>query len=104
MRRFTALAVLALLSACAREQPAPAPVTPPPPAAETPPATPAAPATSETEAATRSQEAGDAGSDRTASDASLENMAGAGAGAGLPPGKWQPGVNYTVLVPAQPTG
>ncbi len=105
MRRFTALAVLALLAACSREQPAPAPVTPPPPTAEAPPVTPAAPASSgnETEAATRSQESGDAGSDRTASDVSLENMAGAGAGAGLPPGKWQPGVNYTVLVPAQPT-
>jgi thiol:disulfide interchange protein DsbA len=30
-------------------------------------------------------------------------MAAAPAAAPLPPGKWQPGVNYTLLVPAQPT-
>ena len=41
--------------------------------------------------------------DHTPGDASLERIAGAPAAAQLPPGKWQPGVNYTVLVPAQPT-
>jgi len=104
MNRLVALMALLLLCACAREQPAPAPVTPPP-AAESPP--PAAPATAgtqnETEQATHSQESGDGGTERSPGDASLENMAGAGTGGSLPPGKWQPGVNYSVLVPAQPT-
>jgi thiol:disulfide interchange protein DsbA len=59
---------------------------------------------SETEEATRSQESGDGEAEHSPGDASLEQMAGAPAGAPLPAGKWQPGVNYTVLVPAQPTG
>jgi protein dithiol oxidoreductase (disulfide-forming) len=108
-----ALAALLLLSACARQTPAPAPSTPAPtPAAETP-ATPPAPAVpppearsaqTETEQATASQESGDADGDSPArSDASLEKIAGAASGAQLPGGKWQAGVNYDPVVPAQPT-
>ena len=106
-----AVAALLVLSACARQTPAPAPT--PSPAAETQ-ATPPTPATppppearsaqSETEQATASQESGDADTDTHArSDASLEKIAGAAPGAQLPGGKWQPGVNYDPVVPAQPT-
>ena len=105
-----AVAALLVLSACARQAPAPAPTASP--AAETQPTapTPAAPppearsAQSETEQATASQESGDADTDTHArSDASLEKIAGAAPGAQLPGGKWQPGVNYDPVVPAQPT-
>ena len=105
-----AVAALLVLSACARQAPAPAPTASP--AAETQPTapTPAAPprearsAQSETEQATASQESGDADTDTHArSDASLEKIAGAAPGAQLPAGKWQPGVNYDPVVPAQPT-
>ena len=108
MRRLTALALLALaLAACSRQGAAP----PPPPAA---PAS-AAPAAAQPEARTApappraleqaaaSQESGGGEGEHSASDASLERIAAAPAGAALPPGKWQPGVNYSVLVPAQPT-
>ena len=109
--RILAVAALLLLSACSRQAPAPAPA--PSPAAETQ-ATPPTPATppppearsaqSETEQATASQESGDADTDTHArSDASLEKIAGAAPGAQLPGGKWQPGVNYDPVVPAQPT-
>ena len=109
--RILAVAALLVLSACARQTPAPAPT--PSPAAETQ-ATPPTPATppppearsaqSETEQATASQESGDADTDTHArSDASLEKIAGAAPGAQLPGGKWQPGVNYDPVVPAQPT-
>ena len=113
MRIRTVLAVAALLalSACARQAPAPAPT--PSPAADTQatPPTPAAPppaearsARSETEQATASQESVDGeGDHQERSDASLEKIAGAAAGAQLPGGKWQPGVNYDPVVPAQPT-
>ena len=37
------------------------------------------------------------------SDTSLEQIAELPAGAKLPDGKWQPGVNYLPLLPAQPT-
>jgi len=109
--RILAVAALLLLSACSRQAPAPAPA--PSPAAETQatpptPATPPPPETrsaqSETEQATGSQESGDADTDTHArSDASLEKIAGAAPGAQLPAGKWQPGVNYDPVVPAQPT-
>jgi len=111
MRIRTVLAVAALLalSACARQAPAPAPT--PSPAADTQATPPAAPppaearsARSETEQATASQESVDGDGDtRDRSDASLEKIAGAAAGAQLPGGKWQPGVNYDPVVPAQPT-
>ena len=109
--RILAVAALLLLSACSRQAPAPAPA--PSPAAETQataptPATPPPPearsAQSETEQATASQESGDTDTDTHArSDASLEKIAGAAPGAQLPAGKWQPGVNYDPVVPAQPT-
>jgi thiol:disulfide interchange protein DsbA len=109
--RILAVAALLVLSACSRQAPAPAPA--PSPEAETQataptPATPPPPearsAQSETEQATASQESGDTDTDTHArSDASLEKIAGAAPGAQLPGGKWQPGVNYDPVVPAQPT-
>ena len=105
MNRLLAATAFLLLCACARQEPTPAPVTPPPPVTEAPPAPAAAPATTqnETEQATHSQESGDAEPEHTPADASLEQMAGAPPATPLPPGKWQPGVNYKLLVPAQPT-
>jgi protein dithiol oxidoreductase (disulfide-forming) len=113
MIRAFALVALLALAACARHEPpaapAPAQTAPSETAAVTPPpaATPAAPEArstqSETEQATASQESGDGDSDHQArSDASLEKIAGA-APAALPGGKWQAGVNYDPVVPAQPT-
>ena len=112
MIRALALVALLALVACARHEPqapAPAPTAPAETAAVAPPpaATPAAPEArstqSETEQATASQESGDGDSDHQArSDASLEKIAGA-APAALPGGKWQAGVNYDPVVPAQPT-
>jgi protein dithiol oxidoreductase (disulfide-forming) len=107
MKRCLAIAAVLLLCACARqEQPAAAP--PPPAAQESPPPAPPpeASAQSETEQATRSQESPDGAADAEhaqAGDASLEKIAAAPAAAALPPGKWQAGVNYNLLVPAQPT-
>ena len=110
MIRLTALAALLVVSACARQAPAPpppAPATPPTaeaPRPSAPAATPAPSPRSETEQATASQESGGGESDhQDRSDASLEKIAGAGAGAQLPAGKWQAGTNYEPLVPAQPT-
>src|SRR5215472_8574958 len=113
MRIPTVLAVAALLalSACARQAPAPAPTPSPAADIQATAPTPAAPppaearsARSETEQATASQESVDGGGDtHDRSDASLEKIAGAAAGAQLPGGKWQPGVNYSPVVPAQPT-
>src|SRR4029077_5116121 len=60
-------------------------------------------AQSTVEQAVASQESGATEADHSPSDASLRRSPGAPAAAQLPPGKWQPGVNYTVLVPAQPT-
>ena len=97
-----------LLAGCSQSPPPPAPAPVPaspqaavPPAA--PPATPAATAQSETEQATASQESGDADEHQAKSDASLEKIAAASSGAPLPAGKWQAGLNYDPLVPAQPT-
>ena len=107
-----AAATLLALSACTRQAPAPAPTPAPPPAAENQaqPPTPATPPPearspkSETEQATASQESVDADNDtHERSDASLEKIAGASPGAQLPGGKWQAGVNYDPVVPAQPT-
>ena len=113
MIRALALVALLVLAACARHEapPAPAPAqTAPAETAAAPPsaATPAAPEArstqSETEQATASQESGDGDSDHQArSDASLEKIAGAAPAAPLPGGKWQAGVNYDPVVPAQPT-
>jgi thiol:disulfide interchange protein DsbA len=110
MMRLSAAAALLALCACARQEPPPPPPSAPPAAESAPAAPPAAPAApaasaqSETEQATRSQEsAGTAEPEHTGSDASLEKIASAPPGAPLPEGKWQPGVNYTLLVPAQPT-
>ena len=109
MMRILAVAAVLALSACARQAPAPAPSAPAETAAT--PATPPTPAPaearssqSETEQATASQESGDSDNDtHTRSDASLEKIAGAAPGAQLPGGKWQAGVNYQPIVPAQPT-
>jgi protein dithiol oxidoreductase (disulfide-forming) len=117
MMRMLPLAALLLLCACARQENAPAPAAPPAPttAANAPAATPAPPAATPappaaaaqsetTQQATGSQESADAETDRPArSDASLEQMTSLPAAAQLPDGPWQPGVNYTPVVPAQPT-
>jgi len=61
-------------------------------------------AQNETEQATASQESADGDGERQdRSDASLEKIAGSSAGSQLPGGKWQAGVNYDPVVPAQPT-
>jgi thiol:disulfide interchange protein DsbA len=109
MSRFPALLALLLLCACARQEPTAPP--PPPPAAQENPAPPPAPAPetsaqSQIEQATQSQESADGAADTehpAASDASLEKITTPPAAAPLPPGKWQAGVNYNLLVPAQPT-
>jgi len=107
MSRFLALLSLLALCACARQEPAAVPPPPPPAAQESPAAPPAPPeasAQSQIEQATQSQESADgaADSEHPASDASLEKLTTPPAAA-LPPGKWQSGVNYNLLVPAQPT-
>ncbi len=108
MIRILSLAMMLALCACARQEPPP-PASAPPPAAVAD-AVPAPPVSStaggtqsEIEQATRSQESGDGEAEHNPSDASLEQMAAAPAAAPLPAGKWQPGVNYTLLVPAQAT-
>jgi thiol:disulfide interchange protein DsbA len=111
MRRLLVLAAVAALCACSQRSPAPAAPAPGPASPSslqpaTPPQTNAgptpAPAQSETEQATRSQESVDEGSEHPArSDASLEKMTSLPAQ--MPDGKWQAGVNYEPLVPAQPT-
>jgi protein dithiol oxidoreductase (disulfide-forming) len=111
--RILAAAALLAVSACARQTPAPAPgptpnpptetqAAPAPPAA-TPPSAEARSPQSETEQATASQESGDSDDHQARSDASLEKIAGAAPGAQLPGGKWQAGVNYDPVVPAQQT-
>lgn len=108
MMRWLMLAALLALGACARHTPPaaasqPSAAAPTHPSASAPAATPAPSSQSETEQATSSQESAGNDSERdTRSDASLERIAGAGSAA-LPAGKWQPGVNYDPLVPAQPT-
>jgi thiol:disulfide interchange protein DsbA len=111
MTRMLALAALLALAGCARQSPAPPPQAPAASAAAQPeapaagaPAAGAMPAPSETEQATASQESGDAeGEHQPQSDASLERLAALPPSAQLPAGKWQPGVNYDPVVPAQPT-
>jgi protein dithiol oxidoreductase (disulfide-forming) len=110
MRIALALAGLLALSACARQEPAPPPPSAPaatqapamPPTAVAPPAE-SRSSGSETEQATASQESGDGEEHQARSDASLEKIAGGAAGAQLPGGRWQAGVNYEPVVPAQPT-
>ncbi|HTT43079.1 MAG TPA: thiol:disulfide interchange protein DsbA/DsbL [Steroidobacteraceae bacterium] len=108
IRGLLPLLPLLMLGACARQESAPTAAPAPPAAESTPPAqaapaAPAASAQSEVEQAAASQESADGDGEHTAGDASLERMAGAPAGAQLPAGKWQPGVNYSVLLPSQPT-
>ena len=62
----------------------------------------------ETEQATTAQETGGDAVDeedrrQVPSDVSLERLAALPADVQLPSGRWKPGVNYTVLAPAQPT-
>ena len=111
--RPLAMAALLALSACARHEPPPAPASAQTAPAETPAAAAPSAATpppaesrspqSETEQATASQESGDGDSGQARSDASLEKIAGASTAGALPAGKWQAGVNYDPVVPAQPT-
>ena len=112
MIRTLALAALLALCACARQEPTPPPAAPAPAANTQSPTSPQtgalpAPATAaqnETQQATASQESVDTEGERPArSDTSLEQIAALPAGAKLPDGKWQPGVNYVPLLPAQPT-
>jgi protein dithiol oxidoreductase (disulfide-forming) len=109
MIRSLALAAVLAVCACTQQQPPPpAPAEAPPPATAAVPATspPAAAPTaqSEIEQATASQESGGNENEHQArSDASLEKIAGLPPAAQLPAGKWQPGVNYDPVVPAQPT-
>ncbi|MGH8268061.1 MAG: thiol:disulfide interchange protein DsbA/DsbL [Steroidobacteraceae bacterium] len=65
----------------------------------------AVPTQSQVEQATRAQESGDGAANEhpASSDASLERMAALPPQAQLPGGRWEPGVNYNPLVPAQPT-
>jgi len=111
------LALLALgMSGCAREPSAPAPATAPP-AAQAPatpaPATPAPAAQAEgtqapaapaaaNEGGAAQESSGDTAAAADPAAGSLERLAASPA-APLPAGKWKPGVNYTPLVPAQPT-
>jgi thiol:disulfide interchange protein DsbA len=104
---FRTLAVLVLLPlsfvACAREAPAPSASTP---AATTaaPPTTQTAPtAQNETQQATAAQESTGETSAEDRGDASLERLAALPAEQQLPGGRWKAGVNYTPLVPSQPT-
>jgi len=101
---FTLLSI----SACARETPAPAsspaPEAAAPAASSAPSATPDPTAQAESQQATESQESADASAtEEERSDATLERLAQMPADQQLPGGKWKVGVNYTPLVPAQPT-
>jgi protein dithiol oxidoreductase (disulfide-forming) len=110
IRLLAAVAAAFALCACARQEnpPAPAPAAAPSQALTPPPAgapSAGAPAAhADIEQASASQESADAEADhKEKSDASLENIAALPPAARLPAGKWQPGVNYDPLVPAQPT-
>lgn len=116
MNRSLVLMVLlaATLGACGRgapttQQPAPPGASAPSSAATTTPAgaVPAAPAPSATDQANAApQETAGTGDDAetTRGDTSLEKLTALPAEHQLPAGRWKPGVNYTPLVPAQPTG
>jgi protein dithiol oxidoreductase (disulfide-forming) len=103
-----ALALLALsMAACGRQPPAPAaPAAKPVPSATAPakPGTPdASNQTTESQEATASQESTGEETADDKRDASLERLAAMPSDQQLPAGPWKPGVNYTPLVPAQPT-
>ncbi|HEX4024396.1 MAG TPA: thiol:disulfide interchange protein DsbA/DsbL [Steroidobacteraceae bacterium] len=115
MKRYLTLIVLALsLAACARASgPSAAPATASTDAANTAAEAPAAaPAASATAApvsagdlaaqAKQEQEGTDSGT-TDSSEVSLERVAALPAAGRLPAGKWIPGTNYTVLLPAQPS-
>jgi thiol:disulfide interchange protein DsbA len=114
MNRLLALLLLMAMSvaACGREAPPAAPAAPPAPAATRAPAaaTPAAPTAPQTEAA-QTEATQPAGVDESAGDnaqevpgtASLEHLAALPAQQQLPDGRWKAGVNYTPIVPAEPT-
>jgi thiol:disulfide interchange protein DsbA len=101
-------AALLALSACSRQSQAPQPATPPAaPASQT-----AAPSADSSQPAAdqgssspaAAQTTASASSQSAASSPSLENLAAVPASAALPSsGEWKPGVNYTVITPAQPT-
>ncbi len=100
IRALIAATLLACgLAACSRE-------TPPPAAPATAPATatpaPAAPAAAPGDAASATQESAGEGVDAQA-DAALERLTPMPATEELPGGRWKAGVNYTPIVPAQPT-
>jgi thiol:disulfide interchange protein DsbA len=103
-----ALALLALsMAACGRQPPAPAAPAAKQAQSATAPAKPATAdasnQTTESQEATASQEStGDETADDKR-DASLERLAAMPSDQQLPAGPWKPGVNYTPLVPAQPT-
>jgi protein dithiol oxidoreductase (disulfide-forming) len=100
-----AIALLALsISACAREAPPPpSPAAAASSATPAPSASPATAQTSESQQATASQESTGEASSEDRRDATLERLAAMPSDQQLPIGKWKPGVNYTPLVPSQPT-
>jgi thiol:disulfide interchange protein DsbA len=103
---FVLLAVS--VTACARENPAAAPVAAPADVAnETAeaPAPAAQPATQgdETQQATAAQESSGDATEEERSDAKLERLAALPANQQLPAGRWKAGENYEPIVPAQPT-
>jgi protein dithiol oxidoreductase (disulfide-forming) len=111
MIRVLVLAAVLAIAGCARKQSAPPPAPPAAtPEAQTgavpqnaPPAPPAPSPQSETEQAAASQESNADSDHQERSDVSLERIASLPPAAQLPAGKWQPGVDYEPLVPAQPT-
>jgi thiol:disulfide interchange protein DsbA len=90
--------ILAVLAACSRPAPAPPPPAAPPPAAAA--ATPTVPA-SETPPAEAA--ASPARGNAPPEESKLEKASPLPPAGQLPSGKWQAGVNYRPLVPAQPT-
>jgi protein dithiol oxidoreductase (disulfide-forming) len=106
IRLLAAAAAAFALCACARQEtpPAPPPAAAPSQALSAPPAASAPAAQADIAQAGATQESGATEGDRKEkSAASLENIAALPPAAQLPAGKWQPGVNYDPLVPAQPT-
>jgi thiol:disulfide interchange protein DsbA len=113
IRLPVAIVLLALsMTACGRNAPAPTTPAQSKPAASAPAPTPAKPADevagpdsqiSESKEATASQESTDEEAADDKRDASLERLAAMPSDQQLPAGKWKPGVNYTPVVPAQPT-
>ncbi len=111
MIRLPVAIALSLISitACGRNSTPPAaPAAPATHAAEqAKPAAPAAaeanPQTAESQQATASQETTAEGNADDRSDSALEHLAAMPADQQLPGGKWKAGVNYTPVVPAQPT-